>query len=176
MKSPYNKFSSGFTLIEVLVMTSLAVIILLSSVSLFMTFLLNQATISQRQKVRTEGDNALKQMVQLLREAKSIENCETASTTNSIVFKDVDNNEATFLIKAQDEGEGAVNRIVLQADNEIFLTTKDLQANDLLVNCSYNQNQGTYFIRFSFDLINPKRTLTDKELSQTFEASVSLRN
>ena len=165
----------GFTLIEVLVMTSLAVIIMLSAVILLMTFLLNQTRITQRQKIRTEGDNALKQMVQVLREAKEVENCD-GEEKNEIVYQDVYDLEGEFTIATDEENIPRISRINHLGET-VYLTSEDLQATNFNAICTYNENEDNYFIRFNFDLANIKAPrFTDEPLSQTFEASVSLRN
>lgn len=174
---PSSKSSarSGFTLIEVLVMTSLAVIIMLSAVILLMTFLLNQTRITQRQKIRTEGDNALKQMVQVLREAKELAECD-GEEKDEITYQDVYNLEGRFTITTDEE---SIPRISLtnHLEETIYLTSQDLHATNFNATCTYNETEGSYFINFNFELVNIKAPrFAEDPLSQTFEASVSLRN
>lgn len=156
---------SGFTLIEVLVMTGLTVILLLSASAIFMTFLLNQSLITQKQQIKNEGDNALKQMIQVLRQAKTIENCDTGES--ELTFTDIANNQGRFYL--------ASNRIASESSQPtIYLTSDNIQVTNFLANCSLSYE--SYLVNFQFTLSNNTPNFGEDPIQQTFTANVSLRN
>lgn len=162
-----HKLNSGFTLTEVLVITSLTVIIMLSSVVLFMTFLLNQNLISQKQKLKTEGDNALKQITQILREANQITDCPFVNQT-SLTF--IDPTQAEISLTVVD------SRLTInQTDLSINLNSEDLSAQNLLVTC--REGEEATLVSVSFELTNNTALrFTETPITQTFSTTVSLRN
>jgi type II secretory pathway pseudopilin PulG len=155
----------GFTLIEVLVITGLTAIIMLATVSLFMTFLVNQGKISQRQELKNAGNNALKQITQVLREAKEINPCE-ANLNNQISFVDLNNQTGAFSLN------GGV--ISLNAGVPINLTPDHLEVTGFSANCY--QGDPSQFIRVNFTLSNPNPSGLSESDSQDFSTSITLRN
>jgi type II secretory pathway component PulJ len=158
---------SGFTLIEVLVMTGLTVILLLSASAIFMTFLLNQSLVTQKQQIKSEGDNALKQMVQVLRQAKTIEDCQTGQ--DEITFTDVSNSQGRYYLDLDN------NRIAsASTPPTVYLTSDDLSVSNFSADCALSHE--SYLVKFQFTLSNNTPSFGSNPLEQTFEASVSLRN
>ncbi len=159
-------FKKGFTLIEVLVITGLTVIILLSTVVLFMTFMINQASISRKQAIKIAGDNALKQIEQTLRGVRGIQTC--TENLNDVSFYDLTNQTGRFY---KDN-----NRIASAAGSETYyLTPDDLNVDSFDVNCYPGQDKE--LVHFSFTLSdNSGFGLSDSPLQQTFTTSVGVRN
>ena len=170
------KQKSGFTLIEVLVVTGLTVIIMLGTVSLFMTFMLNQARVTRKQRVKTVGDNALKQIVQVLREARQIVNCDgDGSSTNSIIFQDLSGLEGVYDLRIDEISEGNSRIASSAGEATVYLTPEDIEASSFFATCYPSEN--SYFIRFNFTLEDSGGAVfSNQPTTQTFSASVSLRN
>lgn len=158
---------SGFTLIEVLVITGITVILLLSASAIFMTFLLNQSLVTQKQKIKIDGDNALKQITQVLREARTIENCAQVEADEAIVFSDILGNQGEFYIT----DDRLASESALQT---VYLTSDDLRAFNFSANCSLSQD--SYLVKIQFSLADDEPSFSQNPLQQTFEANVSLRN
>lgn len=161
------KKSRGFTLIEVLVITSLTVLVLFSTVILLLTFLLNQARLTQKQKVKIAGDNALKQIEQAVRGARSINPCSTSM--NALNFSGLSENTGTISL---DSGT-----IASQAGTTTYqLTPDDLEAHNLNFDCYTGQDSFFITTSFSLDTGSSGEGLLDDAVGQEFRTSINLRN
>ncbi len=167
MNSLTFKSTSGFTLIEILVITGLTVILLLSASAIFMTFLLNQSLVTQKQQIKIEGDNALKQMVQVIREAKDIENCENVEANQAINFTNILGNQGWFFLES--------NRVAsTSAIGTIYLTSDSIFVSDFNPSCVFDQS--TYLVKIEFKLVGVNPGFGQTPFEQTFKANVNLRN
>ncbi len=167
-----SKTVEGFTLIEVLVITGLTVIVLLSTVSLFMTFMLNQARIAQQQELKNAGNNALRQITQVLREARSISPCGLSMTT--ISFQDPNNASGSYSLSQNLETDNF--QVASQSGtNTVLLTPENMNVLNFSVNCY--DSQPTQYLRVMFSLTKPvSGGLRSTTLTQDFQTSISLRN
>ncbi|KUK79570.1 MAG: hypothetical protein XD95_0303 [Microgenomates bacterium 39_7] len=165
MKNNSLKQIFGFTLIEVLVITGLTAIIMLATVSLFMTFLFNQGKISQRQEIKNAGNNALKQITQVLREAKRIDSCSLGR--DEINYVDLNNHAGSFI---EDDGI-----LILNTGTQVDLTPDHLRVDDFSADCY--EGDPSQYIKVSFTLVNPNPGgLSGDPISQDFSTSITLRN
>jgi type II secretory pathway pseudopilin PulG len=166
LTAPNHHPQLGFTLIEVLVITGLTVIILLSTVTLFLTFMVNQASLSRKQAVKIAGDNVLKQMEQTLRGVRGVTNCNTGQS--EVSFYDFTSKNGRFYVDS--------NRIASDAGNQTYyLTTDDIGVSNFNIDCYPGQNQE--LVRFSFTLTDDSGLgLSDTAIEQVFATSVSVRN
>ncbi len=157
---------NGFTLIEILVITGITVVVLLTAVSFFMTFLINQAKITQRQQLKNAGESLLKQMTQVLREAQGIEPCST--NMNSLLFSTVNNNQAGYSLSS--------NQIFYTLEGDSFsITPEDMVVGSFIANCYPTQD--SQLVKVTISLTNPKiQGPSGKPLTQEFSTSVQLRN
>ncbi len=160
----------GFTLIEVLVVTSLTVIILLSTVVLFMTFLMNQARLTQKQKIKVAGDNALKQIEQAVRGARRVDPCSAPS--NSLTFYDFTGANGYIRL---DSGAIASRATPVTGDQVNYtLTPEGLAASGVSFNCY--DGQDAQIIRVRFTLSGSGEGLVSDSIDQDFSTSIHLRN
>jgi type II secretory pathway pseudopilin PulG len=163
----------GFTLIEVLVITTLTVIILPSTVVLFMTFLLNQARLTQKQKIKAAGDNALKQIEQAVRGAKKVDPCEPPDLLNpSLTFYDFTG--ARGVIGLSGDTIASTATPVTGTSVNYTLTPEGLVASGVNLGC-YN-GQDAQIIRVRFTLSGSGEGLISDTISQEFSTSIHLRN
>jgi len=170
--SPVHSGKTGFTLIEVLVISGLTVIIMLSTVSLFMTFLISQARITQKQQLKNAGNSALKQMTQVLREAKSINPCNPASS-NSIMFTDINNGTGSYQRSIFDNGNYGINYSTEASSN--FITSQDMNIISFVSNCYTSQE--SQLVKVTFVLQNPRiQGPSNEPLNQEFSVNIQLRN
>ncbi len=163
MRQHTFKAKSGFTLIEVLVISGLTVIIMLTTVSIFMTFLVNQARISDRQELKNAGENAVRQITQALREAKEIEDC-TTGMTDVIEFIDQDNQSGTITRTSERLRLGSMP-----------LTPTHLTVTSFSADCFDGQPSQHIRVRLTIENPTPKG-ISDGEIVQNFSTSITLRN
>jgi type II secretory pathway pseudopilin PulG len=164
----------GFTLIEVLVITSLTVIILLSTVVLFMTFLLNQARLTQKQKIKAAGDNALKQIEQAVRGAKKVDPCEPPDPLNpSLTFYDFTGAQGVIELSA-DDSIASIATPVTGVPVTYILTPEGLAASGVSFGCYTGQD--AQIIRVRFTLSGSGEGLVSDTIRQDFSTSIHLRN
>lgn len=150
--------------------TSLTMIIMLGTVSLFMTFLLNHVRVTRRQRIKNAGDNAIKQITRIMREAGSITNCE--SNTNTIEFMDLNNISGTYYLE---DGESGGRIASNSSGTTYYLTPDDIAAGSFEASC--HNIRDSYFVRFSFTLTDSNSIgFSSQTLTQTFSGSVNLRN
>ena len=155
----------GFTLVEVLVITSLTVILLLGSMTIFMTFMLNQSRLMSKQRIQKAGDDALAQMTRVLREARSIPGCDI--DMDPLPFVDLLEKSGSYTIDDDD-------RISSEAAETTYLLTPDnLTASAFTANC-YSGVESDY-LKISFT-ISDDNTLGGQILTQDFSTGISLRN
>ncbi len=164
---------SGFTLLEILVFTGLTSILLLSASAIFMTFLVNQSAIMQRQKIKIEGDNALKQMTQILREAKTVENC--PGSAQRVVYENVFREQGEFYIHNYFHDGNEMSRIASKSSSgTVYLTSEDFAASNFSADCRVKDE--SYLLKIKFSLSSKGPDFEAHPFTQTFENSVSLRN
>lgn len=166
MNTSGSQKQMGFTLIEILVITGITVVILLTAVSFFMTFLINQARITQRQQLKNAGESVLKQMTQTLREAKEIEPCTT--NMNSLIFSTINNNQAEYILMP-----GYI--LYILGDDSFPITPEDMVVGSFVANCYHTQD--SQLVKVIISLTNPKiQGPSGEALTQEFSTSVQLRN
>ena len=163
----------GFSLIEVIVVTALTILILFSTVIMFLTFLINQARLTQRQKVKTAGDNALKQIEQAVRGAQEITTCEEGmSELEWISFAEVPGVIEVVDVSGND-------RIASQSGTETYLLTPEniiADPSGIRFDCYSTTRESNFVtVRFSLSTKNDEG-LMNEELRQNFQTSIDVRN
>jgi len=170
--NPAFKKKTGFTLIEVLVISGLTVIIMLSTVSLFMTFLISQARITQKQQLKNAGNSAIQQMTQIIREAKAIDPCNSAAS-NTIIFTNLDNKSGSYQLGTFDNGNQGIYFTLDGTTHPI--TSEDMDITSFTSNCYIGQQ--SQLVKITFVLQNYKiQGPSGEPLAQEFSANVQLRN
>lgn len=169
---PASKKKAGFTLIEVLVISGLAVIIMLSTVSLFMTFLISQARVTQKQQLKNAGNSAIQQMTQILREVKSISPCSPV-TSNTIVFTNLDNKAGSYQLGTFSNGNQGIYYTLDGITHPV--TSEDMDIISFSSNCYAGQQ--SQLVKITFVLQNPKiQGPSGDPLNQQFSTDIQLRN
>ena len=156
----------GFTLIEILVTTSLTVLIMLTITSMFMTFLVSNSKTNIKKIVKEEGLYAMSQMEFILKNAYYLD--ETTHTCSA----DMDTIEVISL-------DGGVTTFTNQggkiASNSAALTSDEVALSGLSFDCSGAVSNRS--IKISFQLQKNAPTLSqDTSVLQTFESTVNIRN
>lgn len=171
--SKHHRNTLGFSLIEVIVVTALTILILFSTVIMFLTFLINQARLTQRQKVKTAGDNALKQIEQAVRGAQEITTCEENMST----LEWISLAETPGVIEVVDDSGN--NRIASQSGTETYLLTPEniiADPAEIRFDC-YSTTRESNFVTVRFSLsTKDDEGLMNEQLRQNFQTSIDIRN
>lgn len=173
-----NYRQSGFTLIELMIVTSLMVILSLTVSSMFMTFLITNARTNTKNTLKVEGSNALSQMEFMLRNSYQLTTNSSAqvcqSNMSSIALESLDGGVTEF-IEAIDD---SVSKIASNSD--VFLTSDAVTVvpGSLQFDCT-EAYSGTRSVQIDFDLskvVPSVNNTTNEESTQHFTTVVSLRN
>lgn len=165
--SKHHRNNLGFSLIEVIVVAALTILILFSTVIMFLTFMINQARLAQRQRVKTAGDNALKQIEQAVRGAQDITTCE----------EDMDTLVWQSLAGVQGSIEIDSNRIASNSGTETYLLTpENIIVDSIRFDC-YSTTRQSNFVSLQFSLsTRDDEGLMNEALRQNFQTSIDIRN
>lgn len=181
MKLPSpNRISSGFTLIEVLIVSGLLAIIFISVSSLFMTSLASGLRTTLWQELRSEGTFALSQMAYMLRNSSSIIGL-CSGGTNTISFDNPDATKSQFFTVAGSHG----NQLVVETIDDTISNFSNVPTSYLTSDETDFQLHGaTYFdchtageqpyVTISFQLLKETESISD--VTQQFRRTVFLRN
>ncbi len=158
-----TKTNSGFTLIEVLVVTSIAVMIILASTALFFTFMIGTSRTNLRQKIKTNGRNALSKIKFLVRNSRSIQSC----SSNSLEVENLDGRTSTIHITD--------NKIASSSSStDYFLTSEEVTVSNLNFDCY--QNQASQYVEVNFTLSKGDSTDDLETFDENFSTGILLRN
>ena len=167
---------SGFTLIELMIVTSLMVILTLTVSAMFMTFLITNARTNTKNTLKVEGSYALSQMEFLLRNSyKLVENSDTQtcqSSMDSIRLESIDGGQTEFFL----ETAGSTTKIASNSGE--YLTSDAVLAENLSFNCT-EASSGNHTVTIDFDLtklVPSVSNTTNEDSTQHFSANISLRN
>jgi prepilin-type N-terminal cleavage/methylation domain-containing protein len=158
-----TKTNSGFTLIEVLVVTSIAVMIILASTALFFTFMVGTSRTNLRQKVKANGRNALGKIEHLVRNSRSIRNC----STNSLEIENLDGRTSTIHVTDHKIASSS-------STTNYFLTSEEITVSNLSFDCY--QNQASQYVEVNFTLSRGESTDDLETFDENFSSGILLRN
>jgi prepilin-type N-terminal cleavage/methylation domain-containing protein len=170
-----NSQSSGFTLIEILVVIGLLAIIATIGSNMFFTTLRSSTKSKSLTVVKQNGDYALATMEKLIRDSeKVITNSDGSLCTtdmNKIKTKRLDGSEVEFSC----EGEGTVDGLI--ASNSARLISSDVKLDSCSFDCS---SQGDFYpqvVTINFTLSQAAVTARlEEQASINFKTTVTTRN
>ena len=159
------KKQQAFTLLELLVTSSITALLMLSISSLFITFLATAYKSRISQNLRESGSNATRQIIDMVRGANEIlSSCDQEIPLNYIVIVGQDGLETTII-----EDEDRIASI--SANNKFYLTESSLNPDylsDLIFRC-YPTTEGKKYIEVSFSLHSGDSTASNSAKSTTLE-------
>ncbi len=158
------KRKNGFTLLELLVATSLTVVLLLAVSSVFMTFLLADARTNLRRQIQSEGAEMISRMEFLLRNSKTV-TCNLIPNP-MIDFVTIENN-AIFITK-----NGTELTYTLGGGSPVILNSVDSQIDSLRFTCTEDATTKKRVVVIEL-VVQHKDNIAIKE---TFKSYVQLRN
>jgi len=173
------KMKKGFTLIEILVVSGVMVMFSLTIVGLFLSTMRGSTKTEVVQKVRQDGDFALKTITRIIKKADSVvvgSGCiESGTEGNSIIVNDIYGGVASFSMK--DDLEVGITRIASTSGSiDFFLTGVTAEVSDMRFKC-YQRSSGNQIVTVSFTLTigAEEGTQAQEKEEQDFKTSVSLR-
>jgi prepilin-type N-terminal cleavage/methylation domain-containing protein len=143
------KTQKAFTLLELLITTSVTALLMLAVSSLFITFLATAYKSRISQNLRQSGGNATRQIIDMLRSANEVTSpCESASPLDYVTLIGNDGLETT--IREEDDRIASIS-----ANGKFYLTeSSDLSEDyvqDLFFTC-YPTEEGKKYIEVDFNL------------------------
>lgn len=168
------KRQKAFTLLELLVTSSITAILMLAISSLFITFLATAYKSRISQNLRESGSNAMKQMIDMIRSASEITStCDENIPLDNIVLIGPDGLEST--IREEDDRIASVS-----AEHKFYLTESSQNQNyinNLLFKC-YPTSEGKKYIEVGFVLKTGDNVASNSARSTTldFGSGTSTRN
>ncbi len=181
-----TKLNSGFTLIEILVVTSLTVVLLVGTSVFFLTFLIASAKVNVQQTVKSQGNQAIGQVQFLLRNALSLEDYDNDGVIcqegmSKIDFRGADGG-ITVLQAVQESGIYKIASQSATTGQNYFLTSNQVDLQQLsggryLEFDCYGGRGSSYYIDVKFRLQKTSSNeLEGSPALQDFQAGVVLRN
>ncbi len=168
--------NQGFTLIELMIVTSLMVILSLTVSAMFMTFLVTNARTNTKNTLKIEGSYALSQMEFLLRNSyQVVENSDTQicqASMDKIKLESLDGGQTEFFL----ELNGTSTKIA--SNSGMYITSDEVEAENLQFSCTESVSGGRS-VKIDFDLnkvIPSVNNTSAEESTQHFSTIVSLRN
>lgn len=125
MKIANSSKQNGFTIIELLIVSGLSIVLMLTVSSLFMTFLVGSSTTNMRKTVYAEGNYAINQMAFLIRNALTIE-CKPSKVT----LTSIDALQTVF----QKDSNRIASTSAKHGGN-LYITSSDVTVNNLSFSC-----------------------------------------
>lgn len=169
------KRQKAFTLLELLVTSSITAILMLAISSLFITFLATAYKSRISQNLRESGGGAMRQMIDMIRSASEITSaCNQNTPLTSIVLVGTDGLEST--IREEDDRIASVS-----ANKKSYLTESNPDTTNYVQNLSftcYPTNEGKKYIEIGFTLKAGDNVASNSARSTTldFSSGVSTRN
>lgn len=172
--------NSGFTLIELVVVTGITALILVSITSIFVTTLVSSGRNSQQKLVKAEGTYALGQIEFLLRNSVGINSCPNNAGNKeiTIVLNTDDSSTAQTTLKLDAVDGGGDTRIASSSADTYYLTTPKVTVGNASIRC-YGDEGGRY-VEVDFTLNSnsePNGAVKDfTPVTERFHSLVYLRN
>ena len=169
MKQPPAQ--AGFTLIEILVVSGLSIMLLLTISAMFMTFLVGNSSTNIRKTLNTEGNYALSQVAFILRNAIEVNTSCTGVSDVQISVDSVDGGTTVFAAQDVTGPDGTTTRL---ASNSANLTSEDVTLTGA-PSFTCTQQGNAKYVTVAFELRHSSMTGPDA-LTESFSTEVLLRN
>lgn len=184
--SPHHRHQAGFTLVELLMVTALSVMIMLTATAMFMTFLIGNTKTSTAKLVKAEGDFALNQMAFLIRNAIELEPTTDTVTPPGNVIKTCESGMGTLALKSLDGETTILTRATDPSDNrpKIASNSSYLTSGAITLtsgptfNCTRGSDYTSQYVTITFTLrkgtpgVDQPRDIVE----QTFTTGVQIRS
>lgn len=164
------KRQKAFTLLELLVTSSITALLMLAISSLFITFLATAYKSRISQNLRESGNNAMTQMAEMIRSASEVTS--TCASDEMLDYISITNQDGfSTTLREEDDRIASVS-----ANNKFYLTENSTNANyisNLLFTC-YPTPEGKKYIEIDFTLRNGDGEASNSARSTTLDFSSGL--
>lgn len=175
LQNTNKKQNHGFSLIELLIVSALSIVLILTSTSLFLTSMLTNNKIKMEQEIKTEGNYALNFMKLMLRNAVSIETC--PSSSDSITFSMADGMKTTFSLSSSSQiaSSSTANGTFNLTSNNITTQRQNSSGTSIpIFNCFQSTNKN-YYVNISFTMKKGPGTISSKNtVFENFSTATTL--
>ena len=163
------KQNAGFTLIELLVVTGITAMIMLTATSMFATFLLSSARTNARRQLQAEGNEAIRRIEFVIRNAAEVESdCDSAGTNlGTLTLRTLDNTTESITVSSN---KLTIGGQAITSDN---VRVQPLDGNPYF-KCSKPGSGTTKYVDVYFRL-NPAGG-DYSTIAQDFKTTVQIRN
>lgn len=162
-----NSQQAGYTLIEILVVSGLSIMLMLTISAMFMTFLIGNSSTNIRKTLNAEGSYALSQIAFILRNALTVSSECTGTPEPEVTVTSIDGGATTF-------GILSTGGVVQLASNSATLTSSSVTVSEG-PNFTCNRQGGVSYVTVSFQLQHSSTSGTDA-LTEDFSTEVLVRN
>lgn len=168
---------NGFTLLELLVATSLTIILLLGVSSVFMTFMLGEARTNVRRQVQSEGAEIISRMEFLLRNSRALTSCSSGSSI-SFTTMDGDGTNTVVITHSYPNVKYRLDKVDPNTGAPISGAEETINPSDTVIEnlsfqCSQDATTQKRVVVISFQA---KKTKSGVEAKEIFKSYVQLRN
>lgn len=158
----------GFSLIELIVVIGLLSLLTLAISSIMLTSILSSNRVRLTTKIKQSGNYALGQIQNMIRNAKSLETCNSVDSELILTNQDGGSTAVVMEIDA-----GGINRVA--SNSGIYLTPETINVSTFSINCEPS-DETPALIKISFDLHTANKSISRQNPSLHFETSINLRN
>ena len=164
---------TGFTLVELLITTSLTVMLMLTITTMFMTFLVGNSKTNIRKKVKEEGLVALSQMEFIIKNAYYVEG--TCGTGTTIDITSLDGGTTTYSQQTVDGINKIASTSAALPPVTKYLTSDSVNISNLNFVCT--GETGNRQVIVSFSLTKNAPTLGEESIiTEDFKSIINMRN
>ena len=164
--------SAGFTLIELLVVTGITAMIMLTATSMFATFLLSSARTNARRQLQAEGNEAIRRIEFVIRNAASVPTCTAA---DDISLSTLNNKTATIT------WDSGTNSLLLDDDISVNPAAARITSDSVIVSVlgssifTCTTVNSAQYVDVSFRL-QPAASAEYSTIAQDFKTTIQIRN
>lgn len=165
------KKMAGFTLVELLVVTSLTVILMVASTSVFAMLIFTTNKTKIEEKIKNEGNNALSNMEFVLRNAEEVTSLCDGSPVDSLTIETINFPPTIIRIKRDQEKIAIVTNGVTK-----YITSSGSNLTGPNFICYTGENDVQY-VDMEFSLrLGQVAAQTRESTIETFKSGVTIRN
>lgn len=168
-QSLLKRAKRGFTLVELLVVTGITGLLLLTVSTMFMTVLVGRTQSGLRDQVHTEGNEIMGRIEFIVRNSVEVRDCETAGQPP--VFVTISSDEVVF---GQNAGKLQMITNGTTPENLNSDSVNVDQPSGFTIDCK--QTPGTNKKYVELTLVLKHAETSDATITETFESIVQLRN
>lgn len=181
-KLPALTSKNGFTLIELLVVVSLTVLLMMTAVAVFMSFLISNSKLAALNLVKSEGDYALSQLEFFIRNSIALETtaeiedpCEEAMS--AIAVRSMDGGVSVFSLEPDPGDDNMVKIASSSATQTLFLTSSAVEVGELRFDCTQPDHGGSARVGITLSIDRATDSLDEREMaSQVFQTTTTIRS